>query len=274
MITESRDRNLLIAGTVFAVLMAALYAWSLGGEDTEGSPAQVAVVAAPPRTPPPRAVPTPAPTPAPAPTPPPEPTPEPTPVEIELEPSTPSAELATITGRVMDSDRNAVPKARVIVKTEVRTMRLRSDADGNFSAPNIPAGTLEAWATRRDGALDTQSEHAVLHTEDGGEYEIDLILPASIVGGIGVNLRPHPDGARISTLIRDGQGEYIGLQSGDIILAVNGETIAGLPLKEIASRIKGPEASTGTLRVRRADGDEDDLSFEREFVEKVRRRPQ
>jgi hypothetical protein len=204
----------------------------------------------------------------------PAPTPAPTPPEIRIEPRTPTQELVSIIGEVRDSDGNPLARARVIVIAGERKMRLRSDSDGRFIAPNVPAGSFVAWAERRDGALSIRSAQVALETVDGGEYEIELVVPAAITGGLGINLRPHPDGARIGSVIPDGQGEYIGLQPGDVILEVNNVDLGGMSLSEVALLIKGPEGTGGILLVRRAgSGAEEDLKFEREFVDKVRRRP-
>jgi C-terminal processing protease CtpA/Prc len=78
----------------------------------------------------------------------------------------------------------------------------------------------------------------------------------------------------VSNAIVGGQGDYIGLGKNDVILEVNGVEVLGHSMSEVASMIKGPEGSSGTLLIRRNGSDvEEELSFEREFVDKVRRRP-
>lgn len=267
-----RQRLLLASALVFVVLMGGLYLSALDADD----PPPVAGLSVP--APKPRAavkpvVQPPPPVRAPDPTPRPEPTPEDTPEEVILEPSTPSQELATITGTVHDSQGRPLPRVNVILEGP-RKMRIKTDEEGYFTAPNVPAGTLVAWAERRDGALSVPSAKQGIEMEDGGTYELEFVLPAEKVGGLGINLRPHPEGVKVSNAIVGGQGDYIGLGKNDVILEVNGVEVLGHSMSEVASMIKGPEGSSGTLLIRRNGSDvEEELSFEREFVDKVRRRP-
>ncbi|GEM_PF-1668350 len=274
--SDGRDRSRLLAaaGVVFALLMAGLYVAML--QEDDAPPPAVVTKAAPVEAPPPRPEPTHLiedPTPA-AEDAPREAETEPTPVEVVLEPETPTQELASLAGTVVDTKGTPVPRARVIIEAGPRKMRVRSDDDGDWTAPFVPAGTTVVYAERRDGALSVMSDREVLETQDGRDYEIELVLPAEKTGGLGINLRPHREGAKIGSLIPDGQGEYIGLQTGDVILEVDDESIYGMSLADIAKLIKGPEGSTGTLKVRRARTEvEEVVAFEREFVDKVRRRP-
>jgi len=274
---EARGRVVVVVGILFAILMAGLYAWTLQEDEAPAPTAAARDATAPPRAqPPPTASPGAAPAVAAVVDPTPEATPEPeeTPAAPLLEPETPIQELVTVSGIVRDSADEPVKGARIIVHAGPRKLRLRSDADGRFKAPYVPAGSLVAWAERRDGALSVSSDKVVMETEDGRDYEVEFVLPTEMTGGLGVNLRPHEEGALVSSLVPDAQGEFIGLQRGDLILEVNGESIDGLPLGDVARMIKGPEGSTGTITVRRARTNaQEEIVFEREFVEKQRRRP-
>ena len=67
--------------------------------------------------------------------------------------------------------------------------------------------------------------------------------------GIGVTVSLVKGDFIVVALIPDGPAEKAGLQPGDIIKSVNGETVKGLSLQELADRIRGPAGSTVTLEI-------------------------
>ena len=69
--------------------------------------------------------------------------------------------------------------------------------------------------------------------------------------GIGANVQMNADGKLFIVAPLDGSpAETAGLRSGDLILAVNGESIEGLSLLEAVNKIRGPRGSEVTLLVR------------------------
>lgn len=69
--------------------------------------------------------------------------------------------------------------------------------------------------------------------------------------GIGANVQMNADGKLFIVAPLDGSpAEAAGLRSGDLILAVNGESIEGLSLLEAVNLIRGPRGSDVTLLVR------------------------
>ncbi len=73
--------------------------------------------------------------------------------------------------------------------------------------------------------------------------------------GIGISFEVHSDTVMVVEIISGGPAEDSGLQTGDKIIKVDGETIAGrrLPDKEIMSRLRGEAGSEVTLAVKRAN---------------------
>jgi len=69
--------------------------------------------------------------------------------------------------------------------------------------------------------------------------------------GIGVYTEANPDGVGISGTVPGGPAQDAGLKAGDIILAVDGKMLAGLPATDTRDLIRGPEGSVITLSVRR-----------------------
>ncbi len=98
--------------------------------------------------------------------------------------------------------------------------------------------------------------------------------------GIGANVQMNADGKLFIVAPLDGSpAEAAGLRSGDLILAVNGESIEGLSLLEAVNLIRGPRGSEVTLLVRHLGQlDEVDLVVRRDRIELdsvlVRNRPE
>jgi carboxyl-terminal processing protease len=70
-------------------------------------------------------------------------------------------------------------------------------------------------------------------------------------GGIGASIEAHADGALITMVKSDQPADAAGLQSGDRILAVAGQPIAGMALRRIYSLLRGPVKTEVQLTIRR-----------------------
>ena len=87
-------------------------------------------------------------------------------------------------------------------------------------------------------------------------------------GGIGVLVTEDKEGRgiAISKVFPGTPAEKAGLKSGDIIVAVNGEDIAGQPLELVASKIRGPAGTKVKLTILR-DDETFDVEVERAQIE-------
>ena len=72
--------------------------------------------------------------------------------------------------------------------------------------------------------------------------------------GIGLAVTEVPHGLRISDVFPDTPAEGAGLKEGDVILAVDGSSIAGLASQVSTAHIKGPAGTQVDLKVKPADG--------------------
>jgi len=71
------------------------------------------------------------------------------------------------------------------------------------------------------------------------------------VGGIGLELAPDPEGARVVETIEGAPGESAGFLRGDLIVSVDGIDLRGRSLRDIIGLLRGKPGSTVTLIVRR-----------------------
>lgn len=84
---------------------------------------------------------------------------------------------------------------------------------------------------------------------DGDDEGFGVQLEPTFAG-IGVKIRPCPMGAQIEDIIEEGPAEKSGLlDAQDQIIAVDGFSLAGLPISKIVQKIKGEKGSEVRLTV-------------------------
>ncbi len=90
------------------------------------------------------------------------------------------------------------------------------------------------------------------HYLDPAEYH-SFVQPASFTG-IGVEVAPNPLGLQIAHVFNASPAARAGLQPEDLILAVNGHSLAHLSENAASALVKGPPGTAVTLRVRERRG--------------------
>lgn len=83
------------------------------------------------------------------------------------------------------------------------------------------------------------------------EYKAFEDQTNSRFSGVGLAVIGVDDGLQIETIYDDSPAERGGLRVGDVIIAVNGRSIAGRTEDEGTTKIKGPPGTEVTLRLRR-----------------------
>ena len=145
----------------------------------------------------------------------------------------------------------------------------KSDLGSSQGTPKELEAIWEAWALLNREHIDRASfdsntfeESAIKGLIDAVEdthtsYVDPLVLEieqTDLSGqfeGIGAHVRRREDGMiQIISPIEGGPAEAAGILAGDIILAVDGESIEGLELLEAVSKIRGPKGSTVSLTVK------------------------
>ncbi|TDY00988.1 S41 family peptidase [Thiohalophilus thiocyanatoxydans] len=94
-----------------------------------------------------------------------------------------------------------------------------------------------------------------------------LRRPPQQSAGIGVLTASRDGRVVIGEVIRGGPAEQAGLKSGDLLLAIDGQSVAGQPQDVIRTRLHGPAGSTVALRVRFDRGDIRTLHLQRQALE-------
>jgi carboxyl-terminal processing protease len=84
--------------------------------------------------------------------------------------------------------------------------------------------------------------------------------------GIGVRLKDKDEEVVISSPIHGSPAEEAGIKSGDVLVAVDGESVKGKDFKEIGEKVKGPEGTRVDLTLLR-DEEEREFSVERAELE-------
>ncbi|APR77887.1 Hypothetical protein A7982_03234 [Minicystis rosea] len=96
-------------------------------------------------------------------------------------------------------------------------------------------------------------------TKNGEESRIEL-------AGIGAVLTVDGDGLRVDKVFPGGGAEAAGLAPGDVLLAVDGASVATLGFDGSIQRIRGPVGSTVRLTLRRASGAVVEVAAERRRI--------
>jgi carboxyl-terminal processing protease len=85
--------------------------------------------------------------------------------------------------------------------------------------------------------------------------------------GVGLTVNEVPRGLRVADVLPDTPAERAGIEQGDVIVAVDGKSIAGVPSDVSTARIKGPKGTEVELRLLPAGrGERRDIVLERADV--------
>jgi carboxyl-terminal processing protease len=85
--------------------------------------------------------------------------------------------------------------------------------------------------------------------------------------GVGMTVSTVKQGLRVEEVYKGSPADKGGLKGGDLIVSVNGRSLAGKTSDQATALIKGPEGSTVTLGVRSGGGKERDLKLKRARVD-------
>ena len=120
---------------------------------------------------------------------------------------------------------------------------------GNYDLDDITDAAIRAAVA----SLDDQWSYFMTQIE----YEAFLETADNTYAGIGVNVEPDDvyGGIRVTGVHRDSGAYTAGIVIGDIITAVDGESIAGFSFADVRAALRRPIGDTAKLTVLRTDGE-------------------
>jgi hypothetical protein len=127
--------------------------------------------------------------------------------------------------------------------------------DGRFSLEGLPETPVSV-------AVEADGYNRRIVTLPRGKTEVAVLLrpvgtdqsPATDLVGIGAVVNRNEDGLVLGNLVASGGAAAAGLHPGDVVLRVDGQTVAELGFVDAISRLRGEEGTVVRLEVRRADG--------------------
>jgi len=191
-------------------------------------------------------------------------------VRVEL-PATPGARVEKdlrlragrrLVGIVRDaSSRAPVAGARVAMEASpgedsvlVRTGAF-SGPDGRFALEGLPEAPVSI-------AVEAERYNRRIVTLARGRTEVEVALrplatdqtPSTDLVGIGAVVNRGDDGLVLGNLMASGGAAAAGLHQGDVVLRIDGQSVAELGFVDAIQRLRGEEGTTVRIDVRRADG--------------------
>jgi hypothetical protein len=191
-------------------------------------------------------------------------------VRVDL-PASPGArverDLRLRTGRGLQgvvkdlNSQQPVPGARVAMESSpgedsvlVRTGTF-TGPDGRFSLEGLPDTPVSV-------AVEADGYNRRIVTLPRGRTEVTVALrpvamdqpPATDLVGIGAVVNRNEDGLVLGNLVASGGAAAAGLRPGDVVLRVDGQTVAELGFADAIARLRGEDGTVVRLDVRRADG--------------------
>jgi carboxyl-terminal processing protease len=115
------------------------------------------------------------------------------------------------------------------------------------------------------GMADSLDDYSAFLTK-GELDEVYAQIEGNFVG-LGIEIKPGPQGLEIVRVIPGSPAQRAGILAGDRIVAVDGQPTTGMNSDEAAGRLQGPEGSTVRVRVVTPEQPPRDLAVRREQVE-------
>jgi len=136
--------------------------------------------------------------------------------------------------------------------------------------PGLTAGVV-AWEFSL-ASIDTLDKFSGLEAADPSfrnGAESAGVRSASLeeeIVGVGVEVREHAEGLLVVKPLRGGPAAEAGLESGDVILSIDGTVLSGMKMAESVDLMKGSSGSRMTVRILREGRGERDFALVRRKV--------
>jgi carboxyl-terminal processing protease len=163
------------------------------------------------------------------------------------------AAILSLVTDVFEGDDDAVSQAREVI-------------EANYFEP-VEADQLEQASI--DGMVRELRRHhddRFSHYFSPEQLEEFEAATSGRFSGIGLTVSEVRRGLRVASVLPDTPARRAGIEEGDLITAVDGESIAGVPADVSTARIKGPPGTEVELRVISLTGPDRELTVERASV--------
>lgn len=116
-----------------------------------------------------------------------------------------------------------------------------------------------------NGALHTLDPFSVYYSEK--DYKTFLEFIKGEFGGIGVEIRPRPEGLEVVAPIEDGPAHKMGLRRGDLIVSINGLKVPQMTPLQILQNIHGKPNTRVSIGYIRDGHDTREIQINREIIQ-------
>jgi carboxyl-terminal processing protease len=148
----------------------------------------------------------------------------------------------------------AVALVTALTDDEDPVVEARSVIEGNYfedpSTEELDQASIQGMVDKLRKRYDDKFSH-YLTPEQLQAFESST---SGRFSGVGLTVTEAPRGLRVARVFPDTPAERAGLEVGDLIVAVDGESIKGVPSDVSTARIKGPPGTEVELRVVPVDG--------------------
>lgn len=149
---------------------------------------------------------------------------------------------------------------RVNIEEYYELLRLLTDTldqiDRNYVKEISRRELIEAAIEGMLARLDAHSSY--ISPEELAQFKTEM---ESEFGGLGIRVSDDPLGVRVVNPLPNSPAARAGLQAGDLIVAIDGTSAAGLSSGQAVKRLKGRENTAVRLSIRR-DGQQEPLEIE------------
>ena len=128
----------------------------------------------------------------------------------------------------------------------------------------VPVDDKKLLGAAMDGMLAYLDPHSSYL--DSGEFRELRETSRGAYGGLGIEVTSEDGAVKVITPMDDTPAGRAGVQSGDFITAIDGESIIGKPLSEAVKGMKGAPGTDVTITIARQGVDPFDLKLTREII--------
>ena len=135
--------------------------------------------------------------------------------------------------------------------------RVRNDYVEEVTNRHLLEGSLQGMVSTLDphSAYLTEEQFQQLREQAEGKF-----------GGLGIEVLPEEAGIRVISPMEDSPAEKAGIKPGDLIIAVEGESLASMAPEEAIKKLRGEPDTTVTLTIQRDKQAIHDLKIKRAII--------